>query len=135
MRAVLIQEQKHRRDRLEDIISQLTDIEIVMQSDNVADVLEQCAIHVPEFIIFDVLSNDEDIPGYVARIKQDFFNIKVFVLTRAKDDDLAFKAKEAGADIVAPRTTSLDEWRQLIQYAQKHYRVYQSSYWEPNKPR
>jgi len=124
MRAVLIKDQNHHKNELEDIIGQLPDIEIVAESYTANDAAIQCAIHSPEFVIIDTLANDADTPGIVARIKQDFPAIKVFVLTGGKDDPLAFKVKAAGADLVARRTISLNEWRQLIRYAQKHYRVY-----------
>lgn len=134
MRAILIKDQNHHKNELEDIIGQLQDIEIIAQSHTANDASIQCALHSPEFVIIDTLANDEDIPEIVARIKQDFPTVKVFVLTCGKDDRLAVKVKEAGADLVARRTISLNEWRQLIRYAQKHYRVYSNPYAKPNDP-
>lgn len=124
MKAVLIRNQYPHKDKLEDMLGHLPDIEIVMQSDNVSDAPELCATYVPDMIIMDCFAKDDRIPGCVARIKQDFPGIKVFVLIGAKDDSLAYEAKEAGADVVARRNISPNEWRRLIRYVKKHYRVY-----------
>lgn len=134
MKAVLIRNQYLHNDKPEDMLGHLPDIEIVMQSDNVSDVPELCATYVPDMIIMDYFSKDDGVPGYVARIKQDFPGIKVFVLIGAKDDGLAYEAKEAGADVVARRNISPDEWRRLIQYVKKHYRVYLNTCPEPCDP-
>ncbi|NCB31209.1 MAG: response regulator transcription factor [Clostridia bacterium] len=135
MNAVLIIDQDPREEALYGIISQIPDIEIVMRSDSVDDALKLCEMHAAEIVIMDILSGDEEIPGYVARIKQAFFNMKVCVLLCDKDANLAYKVKEAGADIVAKGNITLDEWRQLIQYAKKHYRVYPNSNGQPKEPR
>lgn len=124
MKAVLIRNQYPHNDKLEDMLGHLPDIEIVMQSDNVSDAPELCATYVPDMIIMDCFAKDDRIPGCIARIKQDFPGIKVFVLIGAKDDSLAYEAKEAGADVVARRNISPNEWRRLIRYVKKHYRVY-----------
>ena len=134
MKAVLIRNQYPHKDKLEDMLGHLPDIEIVMQSDNVSDAPELCATYVPDMIIMDCFAKDDRIPGCVARIKQDFPGIKVFVLIGAKDDSLAYEAKEAGADVVARRNISPNEWRRLIRYVKKHYRVYLNTCPEPCDP-
>lgn len=131
MRAVLIGNQCLRNDKLEDMLGHLPDVEIIMRSDNFSDAPELCATYAPDMIIMDYFAKDDGIPGCIARIKQDFPGIKVFVLIGAKDDGLASEAKEAGADVVARRNISPDEWRRLIQYVKKHYRVYLNTCPEP----
>lgn len=124
MKAVWIGSSGFPNDGPADILGQLPDIEVVMRSDHITDAPELCAIHMPELIVIDALAKNEGVPSHITRIKQDYPGVKVFVLTCENNDDLAHEAKEAGADIVAKRSISLDEWRQLIRYAQKHYRVY-----------
>ncbi len=134
MKAVLIRNQYSHNDKLENMIVSLPDIEIVMQSDNVSDAPELCATYAPDLIIMEYSTKEEGIPGYVACVKQDYPTLKVFVLIDENDNGLAYEAKEAGADVVARRNISPDEWRRLIQYVKKHYRVYLNIYPEPCNP-
>jgi len=134
MRAVLIRSQNSCNDKLEAMLGHLPDIEIVAQSDTVSDALELCATYAPDLIIMDYFAIDKGIPGYVARIKQDYPGIKVFVLIYEKDEGLAYEAKEAGADVVTRKKISPDEWRRLIYYAKKNYRIYLNTCPEPCDP-
>lgn len=134
MRAVLIGDRYSRSDRLVKMLGQIPDIEIVAQSKISGDAPELCTVHMPDLLLMDVSAKDDGVLEHAAHIKRDFPDIKVFVMTDAKDDGLALKAKEAGADIIARKNLSLDEFRQLIRYSQKHYRVFPSARPEPQEP-
>jgi DNA-binding NarL/FixJ family response regulator len=106
------------------MLCQVPDIEIVMQSDNAGDAPALCSAYTPDLLVMDILSKDWGLLEYIPHIKQGFPAIKVFVMIGVKDNRLALKAKEAGADIVARKNISLDDFKQLIRLSQKHYRVF-----------
>lgn len=124
MRAILIQDRYARGNRLIKMLEKIPEIEIVMQSDRAGDAPELCAEHNPDLVILNVFSKDRSALASTGRIKQEFPDIKVFVIIGAKDEDLAREARDAGADVVGRKPLSLDELKQLIRYSQKHYRVF-----------
>lgn len=134
MKVLLIRGRHSCSDRLVGMLKKVPDLEIVMQWDNAGDVTELCAEHTPDLLMMEALSKEWSVLEYIPQIKQSFPDIKVFVLTEAKDNISVLKAREAGADIVARKNLSLDELTQLIHYSQKHYRVFPNTRLDPQGP-
>ena len=134
MRAVLIHDRYSRGGRLVKMLEKIPDIEMVTQSENIGDVPELCTAHTPDLLIMNTFSKTISSLEYISYVKQNFPDVKVFVMTGAKDDDLAIKAKKAGADIVARKNLSLDELIHIIRYSQKHYRIFANTQNDPQAP-
>ena len=124
MRAVLIHDRHSRSIRFSKMLAKIPDMEIVMQSHSPGDAQELCAEYTPDLLIMNTFSKETSSLENIAHIKQEFPDIKVFIMIGTMDDGIALKAKEAGADIVARKNLSQDELAQLIRYSQKHYRVF-----------
>jgi len=124
MNVVYIEDQNLLASTLVKAINQIPDIDIVAQSDKASDALKLCQIHHPDLVIMDIFTNDGDGIEYTSRIKQAFPEIKVLILTGVEQDWLVKAAEEAGADLFARKNLSLNELTELIQYAQKPYRVF-----------
>jgi two-component system, NarL family, vancomycin resistance associated response regulator VraR len=134
MRVVVIENRDLHGGTLTVMLGKVPGIEIVGQSDTAGDTPALCMEHTPDIVIMDISMKDTSGLDYTAYIKRDFPDIKVFVVTGSKDDNLAQKAKEAGADIVAWRNLSMDEFEQMIRFAQKPYRVYPGIFSDDQEP-
>ena len=126
MQIVLIEDQKLLSSMLSHVLEQNPDIRVVGQSDKASDVIRLCKECRPDIVIMDVFTKDGNGIEYTARLKQDFPNIKVLVMTGVEDDRLVRAAEEAGADLFVWKNLSLDELMEFIQNAEKPYRIFPS---------
>lgn len=127
MKVLLIHDWHSRGSRVVNMLGQIPDIEIVIQTDKAGNALQLIAEHSPALLIIGANSLGDNCLNSIPEIKKEFPEIKVFVITGSKDDDMTLKARAAGADIVARNNLTLDGLIQLIRYSQKNYRVYPSN--------
>lgn len=125
MRVVLIQ--YSHDSRLRDMLGRVPDIEVVIQTENAEEAPNLCAEYSPSLLMVDAFSGDAGTLEFIPKVKKDFPDTKVFVLTGQNDDAMALKARKAGADIVARENICLEGLIQLIHYSQKNYRIYPAS--------
>ncbi len=134
MKVVLIEDQNLLSGTLKKALEQMEDMQIVAQSDSADEALQLCEIHQPDLVIMDIFTREGNGIECTARIKRAFPSIKVLVFTGVEDDHLVRAAQDAGADLFARKSLSLEEFTQLIQYASKPYRVFPITQIAAEKP-
>ena len=87
------------RSGLKAVLSQDTDIKVVGEASNGKEAYELCIRLHPDVVLMDMRMPDHD-GGYGTRkIKDNFSNIKVLVLTTFDDKETVNKAISSGADV------------------------------------
>lgn len=136
MRVLLIEDQNLLSSTIVTAMENAPDIEIVGQSDKASEAVELCKTLRPDIVIMDIFTKEGNGIECTAQIKKAFPNIKVLVITGVEDERMVHAAEEAGADLFAWKSMSLDELKELIRYARKPYRVFprvQPEYLKPVK--
>jgi len=134
MKLVLIEDQILLSSTLIKALGQIPDISIAAYSDKASEAINLCRMHHPDLVIMDIFTNGGSGIEATAQIKQLFPEIKVFILTGIEDDHLIKAAEDAGADIFARKSMSLDELTEFIQLAHKPYRIFPGKQYGTGKP-
>lgn len=124
MRVLLIEDQNLLSSTMVTALENAPDIEIVGQSEKASEAMELCMNLRPDIVIMDIFTKEGNGIECTAQIKKAFPDTKVLVITGVEDERMVHAAEEAGADLFAWKSMSLDELTELIRYAKKPYRVF-----------
>lgn len=124
MIVVLIEDQALLRSTLITALSQLPEYHLAAYSDKASDAVQLCRAHHPDLVIMDIFTSDGNGIDCAAEVKRLFPAVKVMILTGVEDDRLVQAAEEAGADLFAYKSLSLEEFVQLLGNAGKPYRIF-----------
>jgi|GEM_PF-936510 len=124
MKVVLIEDQNLLSSTLIKALEGAPDVEVVAHSDRASDAMQLCRTHQPDVVIMDIFTRDGNGIECTAQLKQAFPQVKVLILTGVQDDRLVQAAEEAGADLFARKSISLDELLEFVAYAKRPYRVF-----------
>lgn len=124
MNVVLIEDQTLLRSTLITALSQLPAYRLAAYSDKASDAVRLCQAHHPDLVIMDIFTNDGNGIDCAAEVKRLFPSVKIMILTGVEDDRLVKAAEDAGVDLFAHKSLSLEEFVQLLGNAEKPYRIF-----------
>lgn len=117
IRIMIVDDQPVVRSGLGAFLSIHDDLELVGEASDGARALSLCAKVNPDVILMDLVMPNMDGAEATARIRHNFPNIQVLVLTSFKEDELVQKALEAGAIGYLLKNISSDELVKAIRAA------------------
>lgn len=127
MRIVVIEDQSLLASTLVQALQLEDEIEVVGQSDKASDALHLCADKRPDLVLMDIYTKEGNGIEVTARLKQEFPEIKVFIMTGVNHQHLVHAAEVAGADMFVWKDLSFSDLVQFIRTAKKSYRIFPSS--------
>ena len=117
IRIMIVDDQPVVRSGLGAFLSIHDDLELVGEASDGARALSLCAKVNPDVILMDLVMPNMDGAEATTRIRHNFPNIQVLVLTSFKEDELVQKALEAGAIGYLLKNISSDELVKAIRAA------------------
>jgi len=96
-RILVVDDHKVVRKGLRTFISVNDDLELVGEAGNGEEAIEQVAALGPDVVLMDLKMPVMDGPTAIARIRDDFPDVRIVALTSFDDESLAQRALEAGA--------------------------------------
>ena len=117
IRIMIVDDQPVVRSGLGAFLSIHDDLELVGEASDGARALSLCAKVNPDVILMDLVMPNMDGAEATMRIRHNFPNIQVLVLTSFKEDELVQKALEAGAIGYLLKNISSDELVKAIRAA------------------
>ena len=97
IRLLIVDDHKVVRNGLRVFISLYDDIEVVGEASNGQRALEQCAAHLPDVVLMDMMMPGMDGPTATRLIREQFPQVQIVALTSFDEEALVHQAIEAGA--------------------------------------
>jgi len=121
IRILIVDDQNFTREAVKSILEQESDFEVVGQAENGVKALVQIAKVQPDVAVIDL--EMPEMNGFVLteKIKQQFSQIKVVILSSCEDHDSINNAVKAGAKGYLLKSTSGTELTDTIRYVQRGY--------------
>lgn len=121
IRILIVDDQNFTREAVRSILEQESDFEVVGQAENGVKALAQIAKVQPDVAVIDL--EMPEMNGFVLteKIKQQFSQIRVVILSSCEDHDSINNAVKAGAKGYLLKSTSGRELTDTIRYVQRGY--------------
>jgi DNA-binding NarL/FixJ family response regulator len=103
------------RERLSTMLSELANIEIVGQAENVAEAVSAIPKLQPDVVILDIRMPDGSGIDVLRTIKQDKSAVVIIILTNYPFPGYRQKCLQAGADFFLDKSTEFDQIPQLFE--------------------
>ncbi len=127
MRILIADDHTLLSESLKIILERDADTEVVGVAENGIRALELCAEKKPDVVLMDIKMPDMDGIEATERLKKEFPDIKVLVLTSMEDTDWISNAFSAGADGYLLKDTSPERLKTLIRCVSWGYTVSSST--------
>lgn len=121
IRILIVDDQNFTREAVKSILEQESDFEVVGQAENGIKALEEIAAILPDVAVVDLEMPEMDGFLLTQKIKQQFPQTKVVILSSCEDHDSINFAVKAGAKGYLLKSTSGTELADTIRYVQRGY--------------
>ena len=114
IRVMIVDDHEWIRHGLGLALQIFEDLEVVTKATDGYEALRQIKFHQPDVILMDLMMPGLDGVATTARIRQDFLNTKIIILTSFNDENSVEAAMQAGADGYLLKNVSIDELAHTI---------------------
>ncbi len=109
MKILIVDDSALFRNKLIDILSSFEDVEIVGQARNGFEAGDKILVEKPDLITMDISMAGENGMVALGKIKKDFPDIKIFMLTNFAYKQLEEQAAKLGADAFFDKSGDIDK--------------------------
>jgi DNA-binding NarL/FixJ family response regulator len=125
IKILIVEDQAMLRESLEHVIGGQNDMEVAGSTDNAADAPELCRQLQPDLALMDVVTkNNSSGITYAARIRKEFPDIKIVIMTALPEITFAEEARKAGAHSFMDKNMGNDHLFHVIRKTMKGYSIY-----------
>jgi DNA-binding NarL/FixJ family response regulator len=117
IRLGIIDGQTLTRYGLRELVSQLSDIEIVAECQSGAEALDMVATARPDVVTVDVVLPDADGLELARELRERHADLGIVMLTSLQEDDVLFRALDSGVSAFVAKTAPLPEVLSAIRHA------------------
>jgi DNA-binding NarL/FixJ family response regulator len=98
IKILIVEDQTLLRDSLEHIIAEQADMEVAGKTNSASKAFELCRKLRPDLVLMDIVTgNNENGITWTAKIRQEFPNIKIVIMTSLPEITFIDRARKAGA--------------------------------------
>jgi DNA-binding NarL/FixJ family response regulator len=125
IKILIVEDQTMLRESLEHVIGEQGDMEVAGATDDAANAPELCRKLQPDLVLMDVVTkNNSSGITYTARIRKEFPEIKIVIMTALPEITFAEEARKAGAHSFMDKDMGNDHLFHVIRNTKKGYSIY-----------
>ena len=125
IKILIVEDQTLLRDSLEHIISEQTDMKVAGVTDDASNAPELCRKLKPDIVLMDVVTkNDSNGIEFAAKIRKEFPEIKIIIMTALPEITFADQARKAGAHSFMNKNMGNDHLFFVIRSTMKGHGIY-----------
>jgi DNA-binding NarL/FixJ family response regulator len=125
IKIIIVEDQAMLRESLEHVIGEQNDMEVAGSTDDATNATELCRQLQPDLVLMDVVTkNNSSGITYTARIRAEFPNIKIVIMTALPEITFAEEARKAGAHSFMDKNMGNDHLFHVIRNTMKGYSIY-----------
>lgn len=122
---ILVEDQQILLDALAESLGRQDNIKVVARILDSAKILAACRTYQPDLVLMDICSKDGSTGIQEAKkIKDQYPNIKVILMTAMPDMNFLEESREAGSDSFIYKNSTIEDFVQCINNTMQDYKVY-----------
>jgi len=122
---LIVEDQTMLRESLEHVIGGQIDMKIAGSTDDASNAPELCRRLRPDLVLMDVVTkNNSSGISYTARIRKEFPDIKIVIMTALPEITFAEEARKAGAHSFMDKNMGNEHLFHVIRSTMKGYSIY-----------
>jgi len=125
IKILIVEDQTMLRESLEHVIGEQNDMEVAGSTEDAANAPKLCQELQPDLVLMDVVTkNNSSGITYTARIRAEFPDIKIVIMTALPEITFAEEARKAGAHSFTDKGMGTEHLFHVIRNTMKGYSIY-----------